>query len=242
MSLLAGMPALSHAEVDEGLLQRLFRLIRPSGTYEGRLSDVLAKATQRSGIADTLPRVLLVDHRTGGIVEWVRGRGAVEPVVCPDGRTLVVRRGTRIERTEITIANGQAIPPGGATPVPDILVRQIFGCAPVPGEDATTWDLWVENTAGEFLTVRLSKGTASVGVLPDAFRSDPPRDAGLALRRLQGIRTDGLSAMVRDAKLVVERYNATGTSSGPLPVQMPVTGDPAWLGDTDWIVVTGLQN
>ncbi len=243
MSLLAGAPAPSYAEADESLLQRLFRLLRPSGKYKGRLSDVLAKATQRSGgIADTLPRVLLVNRRSGETVEWVRGRGTVEPVVCPDGRTLVVRRGSRIERTEITITNGRALVPGAATPLPDIMVRQIFGCTPVAGGDARSWDLWVENIAGEFLTVRLTKGTSSLGVLPEAFRSDPPRDTGLALRRLQGIRADGLTAMVRDAKLVVEFYKDTGSSSTPLPVQMPVTGDPVWLGESNWIVVTGLQN
>jgi hypothetical protein len=37
---------------------------------------------------------------------------------------------------------------------------------------------------------------------------------------------------------VVEASGTTDAKSLSLP--MPVTGDPAWLGDSDWIVVTGL--
>lgn len=241
-SVLAGTPALSIAEADEGLLQRLFRLLRPSGKYEGRLSDALARATQRSGIADTLPRVLLVERRTGETIEWVQGRGTVEPVVCPDGRTLVVRRGTRIERTEVKIADGRVLAPAAASAVPGTTVRQIFGCMPIAGNGAGSWELWVETAAGEFLTVRLTRSAASLGAPPDASWDDPFRETGLALRRLQSIRADGLSATVRDARLVVERYDGTGSGSVSLPVPMPVTGNPAWFGDTDWIVVTGLQD
>jgi hypothetical protein len=240
ISVLAAAPALSYADVDEGLLQRLFRLVRPSGKYDGRLSDVLAKATQRSGIANTLPRVLLVHGDTGESVEWIRGRGAVEPVVCPDGRTLVLRRGTRVERTEVTITNGQLVLPAAASAVSDVAVRQIFGCTPAPGEKGNSWQLWVENAAGQFQTLRFSGDTSSVGTLPDAFRSDSPGDTCLALRKLQGVRSDGVSAMVRDGRLVLEPPNGSRTVA--LPVRMPVTGTPAWLGDTGWLVVIGLQD
>lgn len=249
LSLLIGMPALSHAEVDESLLQRLFRLIRFGSTYEGRLSDVIAKST-RSGNANTLTRILLVNHQTGETIEWMDGRGAVEPLVCPDGCTLVVRRGEKIERTEIKIANGQVVSMPEAETIPaDIDVRQIFGCTPIAEKDATTWNLWAETKAGEIKTVQLGKGASLIGDLPKAFRSDPPGDVGRALRKLQGIRSDGLSAMVNNDRLVVKPYNDSGTNSSVLLVSMPVTGDPvpvtgdpAWLGNTDWIVVTGLKN
>jgi hypothetical protein len=84
----------------------------------------------------------------------------------------------------------------------------------------------------------LGTAAASPAEVPQPLRADPQGDVGPALRKLQGVRADGLCAQVRDARLVVETSGTTDAKS--LSVPMPVTGDPAWLGDSDWIVVTGL--
>lgn len=235
---LSALPSPAPAKTDESLLQRLFRLLRPAAKYEGRLSDVLAKATQRSGVADTLPRVLFVDRRSGTVLEWVRGRGSVEPVVCPDGRTVVLRRGSNLERAQVGIDSGKVRLPDAGTPVAGAVARQLFACTQVVGAPPGTWEIWIETAAGELRTVKMGTAAASPAEVPQPFRADPQGDVGPALRKLQGVRADGLCAQVRDARLVVETSGTTDVKSLSLP--MPVTGDPAWLGDSDWIVVTGL--
>lgn len=240
-NILIGTPLKSFAEVDESLLQRMFHLIRPTGKYEGRISDVVVKATQKSGTMGMLPRVLLVNHANGETIEWVRGRGSVDPVVCPDGRTLMVRRGTRIERTELTFTGGRLTEPGEGLPVTQAAIRQLYGCTESI-DGGGSWDVWIENVEGEFMTIHLEKDRLSLSPLPEKFQSDSPGDSSLALRRLQGIRSDGLTVMVLGGKLTVEQQVDNHLIVSPMPLNMPVTGAPVWLGDTDWIVVTGLKN
>jgi hypothetical protein len=237
IALLAGMPSLAHAEAGEGLLQRLYRLFHPDTAYQGSLTEVVQRSTLRSISRGALSRVLIVHRQTGESIEWVAGRGAVEPLVCPDGRTLIVRRGAGIERAYVRIDNGRAEAPGAATTLSGVRARQIFGCTKAAGSG---WDLWLENAKGELQSLRLNGEAATPGGVPEAFRSDPPYEVGPSLRRLQGVRADGLAAMVRNSMLVIDSSHDGATQT--VPLGMPVTGDAAWLGDSDWIVVTGQKN
>jgi hypothetical protein len=239
-SLLLCLPAWVGAAPNESLLQRLYRLVRPDAKNEMRLSDFLSKATQRSGATQMLPRVLLVNQRTGSAVEWARGRGAADPLVCADDRTLVLRRGSAVETS--TIARSDAGPPSLSAPQPlaGLVVRQVFACT-FSVTRSSGLDLWFESSDGAVTTLPLQGGQPVA--VPEAQRAEHTRENGLALRSLQGLRADGLSATVRDGRLVLERESAAATGgSRLLPLDMLVAGEPAWVGDSDWLVVTGLQD
>ena len=234
---LAATPAAE--PVDEAMLQRLYRLLRPAATHKTSLSEMLAKATQRAGVAKILPRVLIVNVRSGVAIEWAGGRGAVEPSMCPDGRWLTVRRGNALQLAAVGSApDGQPV-----VAAPQVLsgieVRQLFGCTFAP-EGGAGYMLWVEQAPGTVDALRLLP--AAQQATPDAPHMDTPLAGGVALRRLQGMRGDGLRASVRDMQLVVEAEVDRETQSRLVPLKMPVAGDPAWVGDGDWLVLTGLKD
>jgi len=240
IALIAGTPVYSYAEAGEGLLQRLYRLIHHDAAYQGRLTEVVQRATLKSSNRGLLPRVLFINGRSGEVIEWIKGKGSVEPLICPDGLTLVVRRGSTIERAYVNMVNGQVEAPGAATQLTGVEARQIFGCTLAEGGEGV-WDVWLENQKGELQTLRINRESTSLAGVPVAFRSDPPEDVGRALRKLQGIRADGSAAMVRNSSLIIEGLlGGKGTQTVQVPV--PVTGDAAWLGQSDWVVVTGLKN
>lgn len=228
--------------VDESLLQRLYRLVRPAAKPPQRLSDFLTKATQRSGDTQTLPRMLLVNQRTGSSIEWVRGRGAVEPLVCSDGLTLVMRRGNHVQTS--TVTQSEAAPPSLSPPqtLVDLVVRQVFACTRTI-DGGTGLDLWFEGADGVVKTVALGAAPAKPVDVSPALASATARESALALRRMQSLREDGLSVMVRNGQLVLEREDVpNGSGTRPLMLPMPVEGDPAWLDGGDWLIVTGLQD
>jgi hypothetical protein len=239
IALIAGTPVYSYAEAGEGLLQRLYRLVHHDAAFQGRLTEVVQRATLKSTNKGLLPRVLFINGRSGEVIEWVKGKGSVEPLICPDGRTLVVRRGSTIERAYVNMVNGQVEAPVEATKLPGVEARQIFGCTLAEGDEGS-WDVWLENQKGELQTLRFNRESTLLAGVPAAFRFDPPEDVGRALRKLQGIRADGLVAMVRNSSLVIEDNPGKATQTVQVPV--PVTGDAAWLGQSDWLVVTGLKN
>lgn len=230
------------APADESPLQRLYRLVRPAAKPPQRLSDFLTKATQRSGDTQTLPRLLLVNQRTGSSTEWVRGRGAVEPLVCSDGLTLVMRRGDQVQTS--TVTQSETAPPSLSPPqtLVNLVVRQVFACTRAI-DGGTGLDLWFEGTDGRVKTIALRAVPAKPADIPPTLASPTARESALTLRRMQSLREDGLSAMARDGQLVLEREDGTnGSASRPLVLPMPVEGDPAWIGGGDWLIVTGLQD
>lgn len=248
---LSALPTIAGALADEPLLTRLYRLIRP-GASQGqhdkkqsqqnkRLSDFLARATQRGAPTESLTRILLIDVRTGARFEWVRGRGATEPVICPDRRTLVVRRGNTAVTSTIDLATPGAPKFTEPTPVADLVVRQIFACTHSAARNAGP-DLWIERDTGDVATVSLLTTPRIEGPVPEALRAEWSDNSGPALRRFQGLRADGLAAVALDGRLVLEREVDGHVESRILAIDMPVAGDPAWLGDSDWLVVTGLKD
>lgn len=230
------------APADESLLQRLYRLVRPAAKPPHRLSDFLTRATQRSGDTQTLPRVLLVNQRTGSSTEWVRGRGAVEPLICSDGLTLVMRRGDKVQTS--TVTQSETAPPSLSPPqtLVDLVVRQLFACTRAI-DGGTGLDLWFESADGVMKTIALQAVLVKPADIPPGLASATVRESALTLRRIQSLREDGLSAMVRDGQLVLEREDGTnGGAPRTLALPMPVEGDPAWIGGGDWLIVTGLQD
>jgi hypothetical protein len=223
---------------DETLLQHIFRLLHPFGTYHGPLSNAVAKATQKGGLSDTLPRVLVVKWPTGVSLEWAPLRGAVEPVVCPDARTVMVRRGDALEYATIDVSSEPVRLSAVSTSIRTPGVRKLYGCTQSGASKQLKTELWVESTNGEIGIVKTDVQNSSISPLPVDTNTFPAMFAATAVQKLQSVRGDGTSVYVRGKSLVFAAPAQGGESSAVVTAPFPFDGTPAWVGDSDYLVVT----
>ena len=236
---LAFVTAICHANPDEGLLQKLFRLFRPAGTYEGRLSDAVTNST-KSADASLLPRVYIINVETGENVEWALGRGAVDPVVCPGGLSLFIRRGTHLEEGAIDFSANKLDSSSRPTRIESVEVQQLLGCTQSEVAVEGQFLLWIKTKSNEIATLKVAQGTTSMARIPEGIIEHKTSDIVVALVKLRGVRGDGSRADVIDGKLRVSMpsgeaklYEIAGT---------PLAENPTWVGDTNYVVAIGLRD
>ncbi|BBO93110.1 hypothetical protein [Desulfosarcina ovata] len=234
-------PLAGLGEDNEPMLQRLFSWMRPFGHYEGRLSDAVAKSTQKSGMSDTLSRVFLVGADSSAIIEWIPGRGADDLVTCPDGHTVFLRRGKVIEVADFKGSGNELRIPDTATPITGIRVKTLYGCITTTPETVNGQSLWIEREAGTHGLMDYADGRLKDRPLPRELQAYPPETIGSALRKLQGIRADSRHAWVRDQKLLLGEAG-NDDRARIVDSDFPFSGYPAWLGYSDILMVIGLMD
>lgn len=235
------LPEISFAIPDESLLHRLFRMIRPKSQYTGSLSSAFFWATQKDGSQqdNSLSALFFVDVNSGSVVEWKRGRGSEEPAACPDGKMVFVRRGNHIEAISINWVGKILELPDTESAVNDLRAQQLFSCTIVDTADGIGYLLWLQAESNEFVSVRLDGPKARVTQrLVDKFRESNPQEVAAIMRKLQAMRGDGASAIVRDNHLEISRL-PDGRDSRAIHSEVNFIGTPAWLGDSNIVVATG---
>lgn len=229
------------AENNESLWKRLYTLLRPFGTYKGDLSVAVSKATEKSGIGDILPRIILVDYANDKMNEWRPGRGTVEPAVCPDGKTVYMRRGQQLEYAVFDINESGLAAVQALVKLEGINVKHLYACTKDIREGSMGHLLWVQFSENQYGNIYHDNETIENRDLPSDLASQDPYKIMKGLSKLQGVREDGRHVWIRDRKLVVA-VNPSHVNPEKYFHEYLFAGDPAWIGTTDYLIVTGLKD
>jgi hypothetical protein len=229
-------PAPKPAPTQESLLERIYRLVWPLGRYKGRLSDAVARNTEKAGNSAEVPLYLVNTERpeARAATAWTSALTGREPVVCPGAGTLLYRRGNAVYREAIRVRSDGVSSTGAPVEMAGVRAGHLWACTQTADGKLT---LWIETMAGELRLARWSGSTASVSepAEEDGLQLMDPDEFAARLRDFHAIRPDGLAVFVVGGQLIVQRPD--GPRVRLLADEYEFSGTPVWVAESPFVFV-----